>query len=150
MRRLLVVVGAFAAVTFLTGGWCLGETYLVRKGLEDAADEFFAAVKRDDLATARRLLAADVRASTDEAALRAWLARSAVPGFREASWSRWKVERGRGELDGSLTPETGGAIPIRLTFVDENGAWKIDSLQEPAATLGRAGVPAPGRASPGR
>jgi hypothetical protein len=131
MKRLLqVLIGIallFAAgiviVLYLTGD-------MVR-----TADAFFDAIRRQDLAAARSSLSEDFKASTDEAALRDFLSRGALLSFKEASWSHRQVSGGRGELDGAVTTQAGGVVPLKLMFVKENGAWKIYAIQKPTAGL---------------
>jgi hypothetical protein len=119
----VVIVVAVAAVFYFTAG------------MVDAASAFFEAVKKQDLATARGYLSEDFKANTDEAALNAFLSKSALLKFKEASWSSRQVSGGRGDLSGSITTETGGVVPLKLTFVKENGSWKIYSILKPTAGL---------------
>lgn len=119
----LVFVVAVASVFFLTSG------------MTDTADAFFNAVKQKDLPKARSYLAEDFKASTDESALEAFLSKGAILNFREASWSNRKISGGRGELNGSITTETGGVVPLKMIFVKENNAWKIYAIQKPTAGL---------------
>jgi len=42
---------------------------------------------------------------------------------------------GQGELDGTITTETDGTILIRLSFVKEQGEWKIYSIQKARAGI---------------
>jgi hypothetical protein len=122
----VVVVLGIVAVFFLTGD------------LTRTADQFFAAVKNRDYPGAYQYLSEDFRASTPQSELVPFLEQSALLGFKQASWSRRSISNGRGELEGSVTTETGGVVPIKLGFVDENGRWLIYSLQKSTAGLGGA------------
>ena len=104
-------------------------------GMVDSADAFFTAVKQKDMATARTYLAEDFKAHTDEKALTEFLANSAILNFKESSWSNREINNGRGQLEGTITTETGGVVPIKLSFVKENDEWKIYAIQKPAAGL---------------
>jgi len=104
-------------------------------GLVDTADAFFTAVKQKDIVKARSYLAEDFKASTDEKALTEFLTKGAILDFKEASWSNRHISGGRGELDGSITTESGGAIPIKMVLVKEKDAWKIYAIQKPTAGL---------------
>jgi len=117
----VVIVAAIAAGFYFTSG------------MVDTADAFFAAVKQKDIAKARGYLAEDFKASTDEKALQDFLSKSAIANFKESSWSSRQVSGGRGELVGSITTDSGGVVPLKVSFVKENGAWKIYALQKPAA-----------------
>jgi hypothetical protein len=127
MKILLGVVAvialAIAAVFYFTAG------------MVDTANDFFKAVKQKDFAKARSYLSEDFKASTDEKVLVDFLSNSAILSFKESSWSNRQISGNRGELEGSITTETGGVVPIKITFVKENGSWKIYALQKPAAGL---------------
>jgi len=127
---LKVIVGIVAAIVLLVAA-----VFYFTSGLVDTADAFFQAVKRQDIAAARTYLAEDFKANTDETALRAFLAKTALLNFKQASWSSREITNGRGELRGSVTTESGGNIPVTLTFVKENGGWKIYSLRKPSAGI---------------
>lgn len=118
-----VLVLAIASVFFFTSG------------MVDTADDFFKAVKQQDLAKARSYLAEDFKASTDETALKQFLSKGAILNFKEASWSNRQISGGRGELTGSITTESGGVVPIKMVFVKEHDAWKIYSIRKPTAGL---------------
>jgi hypothetical protein len=120
---ILVITSIIAAVFYFTSG------------IVDSADAFFTAVQQKDMAKARTYLAEDFKTSTDEKALTEFLAKNTLLNFKESSWSNRQINNGRGELDGSITTETGGVVPIQLSFVKENEAWKIYSIQKPTAGL---------------
>ena len=132
----VVIVAGIAAVFFMTSG------------MEKTADAFFTAVRQSDLTKARSYLSEDFRNSTDDNALREFLSNSAILNFRSASWSNRQISGNRGQLDGVITTDSGGAVPLKLTFVKENGDWKIYALQKPAAGLQSSdaslAVPQPG------
>lgn len=131
MKKLLKIVVGIALVFTLGFGAVLYFT----AGMVDTATAFFEAVKKQDMVAARNHLSEDFRSSTDESALKQFLTRSAILEFKEASWSSRQISGGQGELKGTVTTETGGAIPIKLTFVKEEGVWKIYNIQKPAAGL---------------
>ncbi|HLE93678.1 MAG TPA: hypothetical protein VI543_03745 [Sulfuricaulis sp.] len=119
----VVIVIAVSAVFFMTSG------------MVDTADAFFKAIKQQDIAKARGYLSEDFKASTDENALKAFLSKGAMLNFKEASWSDRQISGGRGELNGAITTETGGVVPIKMMLVKENDAWKIYAIQKPTAGL---------------
>jgi hypothetical protein len=131
MKKIWKVLGIIAGVIAVIVIVALFAT----SGLRSTADEFFGAVKQQDMAKARTYLSEEFKASTDDAALKAFLSNSALLNFKEASWSESNIDNGRGELNGLITTETGGHIPIKLMFVKEHEAWKIYALQKPTAGL---------------
>lgn len=129
MKTLLKIIIGIVGVIVLG----VAAIFYFTSSLVDTADAFFAAVKKQDIAAARGYLAEDFKANTDEAALRNFLAKTALLHFKESSWSNRQISNGRGELRGSVTTDSGGVVPITLTFVKENDAWKIYSIQKPTA-----------------
>ncbi|WP_295446201.1 hypothetical protein [uncultured Thiodictyon sp.] len=125
-----VVLGIVAVI-----GVAIGAVFYLTAGMVDTADGFFTAVKQDDMTKARTYLAETFKARTDEKTLKEFLAKSALTKFKEASWGNRQISGGRGELEGTVTTETGGTIPIKLTLVKENDTWKIFQLEKPAAGL---------------
>lgn len=138
-----ILLGIIAFVVLVSVG-----VFYLTSGMVDTANAFFKAVKEKDIAKARNYLAEDFKASTDEKALTAFLSNSAILNFKESSWSNRQISGKRGELDGSITTETGGVVPIKMTLVKEDGGWKIYSIQKPAAGLQtqRSWPDAPGKA----
>lgn len=105
-------------------------------GMVDTADAFFMAVKEKDMVKARTYLAEGFKANTNDKVLTEFLSSNALSNVKESSWSDRQVnDDGRGELNGSITTEAGGVVPIKMTFVKENEAWKIYAIEKPAAGL---------------
>lgn len=131
MKKLLKIfigiIGVFAlSVAFV---------FYLTSEMTDKADAFFTSIQKGDISSARNYLSEDFKASTDAAALKDFLSSSALIHFKEASWSSRQVSGGMGELNGSVTTNTGGVIPLKLLFVKENGSWKIYAIQKPTAGL---------------
>lgn len=127
---LKIVLGIVAFI-----GLAIAAVFYFTAGMTDTADDFFRAVKARDIAKARDYLTEDFKASTDEKALADFLSKSAILNFKESSWSNRQISGGRGELNGSITTETGGVIPIKMILVKEQGTWKIYAIQKPTAGL---------------
>ncbi|WP_295387094.1 hypothetical protein [uncultured Thiodictyon sp.] len=125
-----VVLGVVAVI-----GVAIGGVFYLTAGMVDTADGFFTAVRQDDMTKARTYLAEGFKARTDEQALKAFLDQSALTRFKATSWSNRQMSGGRGELEGTITTDTGGTLPIKLTFVKEGDTWKIFELGKPAAGL---------------
>lgn len=129
-----VLLGVVAVVSI-----AVTAVFYLTAGMTDTANGFFAAVKQNDFNKARNYLAEDFKANTSENALKEFLAKSAISNFKEASWSNRQISGGRGELEGSITTETGGVVPIKLTLVKENDTWKIFSLEKPISGVQATG-----------
>lgn len=125
----ILVVGGVALLFYLTGD------------LTDSAQHFFTAVKARDYTTAYQYVSSDFRASTAQDELITFLEQSALLQFKEATWNNRSIAGNRGQLDGSITTEDGGVVPIKLSLIKENGKWLIFAIAKPAAGLatGQAG-----------
>jgi len=56
--------------------------------------------------------------------------------YSQSHWSNRQVSiGGTGHLEGDVSTKSGGKIPLTLTFVKENGGWKIYSIQKSQAGL---------------
>lgn len=118
-----LVVIAFIAIIFMTAG------------MSDTADKFFAAVKSDNYDEAYSLLSEDFKSNTSKSQLKEYLTKNSLDKFKEARWESRSVNGGRGELNGSITTESGGVVPITLGFVKGENDWSIYSIKKPASGI---------------
>jgi len=100
-------------------------------GMIEVAGQFLEAVKAKDVAQARTWLSSEAQAATDENALRQFLVNLEVLGFGTANWPVRQILGQRGELKGTIT-NAFGEVPMVLTFVKEDGQWRILHLSRPA------------------
>lgn len=126
-KILLAIIGVIALA--------LGSIFYFTADMVSAADEFFVAVKDDDMDTAYSYLSDDFRASTTQSELAAFLEKNRLSQFQEANWQTRSISGGRGDLVGSITTNSGGVVPISLSFVKGNGTWKIYAIQKPTSGL---------------
>jgi hypothetical protein len=110
-------------------------------GIVDTADEFFDAVKSKNMSAAHGCLSEEFRAETNVEELEIFLKHTALVNVVDARWGERSIENKEGKLSGTVETETGGSIPISMTFVKENGKWKIYGIQKP-----QAGIVTPGEA----
>lgn len=118
-----VIALAIAAVFFFTAD------------MTRTADEFFRAVRSQDIDSAYTHLSADFRAGVSPLELQAFLQDSGLDSFREASWGSRSFNGNRGNLVGSITTDAGGVIPITLNMVKGDSGWKIYSIEKPASGI---------------
>lgn len=131
MKTLLKIVVGLVVVVVVA----LGLVFYLTADLTKTADGFFAAVKAKDYGAASQFLSEDFRAATPQTELAAFLDHSTLTAFKSASWTNRSVSGDRGDLDGSITTDSGGVVPIKMGFVKENGHWRIRSLYKPKAGL---------------
>lgn len=130
---LKVLIGIAGFIAFVLA--IVAFVFQLTSGLVESADNFFTAVKQKDMTTARTYLAEDFKKSTDENALNQFLSNSALINFKQANWANREINNGRGTLEGEITTETGGVVPIKIAFVKENEEWKIYTIEKKAAGI---------------
>lgn len=131
MKKLLKILAAFATL----GIFGLVLALFFTSGIVDTANDFFSAIQAKQYPKAYGHLSSDFRASTSLDEFVAFLNKNALLSYKEASWANRHVTGEKGELDGSVTTESGGAIPLKLSFVKEGGSWKIYSIQKAKAGI---------------
>lgn len=140
MKKLLIGIGVAAGLLALV----VLIAFTATSGLPAAADDFFGLIRDGKIDEAYRATAAEFRASTSEETFAAFLATTAIGDYEDASWSSRSIENRLGKLSGTIGIKGGGRIPLDLTLVKEEGAWKLLSLQKAEAglTRGTHGAPA--------
>ncbi|EOX1298574.1 hypothetical protein ACPD1E_003680 [Vibrio cholerae] len=107
-----------------------------------SADGFFVAVKNKDMGKAATYLSDDFQASTSQSDLELYLEKNFIHKFKEANWESRSINGNRGSLIGSITTESGGVVPITLSFVKGENGWQIYSIQKPSSGIQEESSPA--------
>lgn len=125
-----VVLGIVAGVTALLGliFWLTGD-------IVEAGDNFFAEVRVENIDGAYDLLSEDFQATTSKEELQVFLKDNALISVTETSWSSRSIENNRGTLQGSVTTEKGGVIPLTLKLVNTDSGWKIYKIEKATAGI---------------
>lgn len=130
MNKLVKFLFGAVAIFVVVISVVIAALFYSTSGMVDTADEFFNAIKLKDITKARNYLADDFKASMDESALTDFLSKGAILNVKESSWSSRQVTGTQGELNGLITNDSGGVVPITMMLVKENGFWKIIAIQE--------------------
>ena len=131
MQILIKVALGLVAIGVLA----VGAVFYFTADMTKAADEFFAAAKSGDIDRAYSFVSEDFRSSTTKDELQQFLEKSSEGKLKETSWLFRSISGGLGELSGSFTTESGGAIPITLGMVKSGDGWKINSIQKPPSGI---------------
>ncbi|MBI3899136.1 MAG: hypothetical protein HY308_12690 [Gammaproteobacteria bacterium] len=123
--RILVGIAAVVVVMFST-------IFFLTHGMANTADKFFAALQTKDYADAYGCLSDDSRASTQQAELVQFLAKSSLLRIKGVSWKNRSIDGNRGQFDGVVALEDGGLVPLSLSFIKENDQWLIYSIYKPS------------------
>jgi hypothetical protein len=144
MKVLLGIVAAIAVA--------IGLVIYATNDMSKTAEAFFTAVKANDTVAIQSQLSANFKQAVDEARLAGFIKTNGIDRFKSASWGGRSVNTSggvqTGELDGSITLDDGGLVPIKIKFIKEGGAWKILSLEKAKAGISEdgksagAGIPA--------
>jgi len=123
-----VVLGIIAAIVALLGliFWLTGD-------VTKAGDDFFAAVQKNDMDAAYELLSDDFRAGTSKEELKAYLVANALDKVKDVSWGARSIESNRGTLSGTVTTQSGSAVPLTLSLVNSEDGWQIYAIEKQAA-----------------
>ena len=131
MKKILIIIGA--ALALIVIGIAL--VFYFTSGVVEVANGFFSAVQAGDYARARGFLSEDFRAATPTGAMRDFLEQSALINYASASWGTRTISGSQGELEGEIKTRDSGTVPVKMTFIKENGAWKIQSLRKSEAGI---------------
>lgn len=131
MKTLMKILLAIAGVAVIA----VAAVFYFTAGMVDVADEFFTAAREGDMDKAYAHVSADFQAGTSRVELAEFLEQHGLALYEKSSWHSRSREGGLGELVGSITTESGGAIPVTLRFVRAGGAWKIHSIEKPPAGI---------------
>ena len=127
VKVLIGIVGAIALA--------LAAVFYFTADMVGIADEFFLAVKNENVDTAYSYLSDDFKAGTSKVELVAFMEKNRLVNFDEANWQSRSINGGRGDLVGSISTTSGGVVPISLSFVKGQDGWKIYAIQKPNSGL---------------
>ncbi len=125
MKRILKVMG-LTLVVVITG--CVGVIFVLTSGLTNATDEFFSYVQQEQYEVAYASTAEDFQEVTTYEQFIDFLAYTGLDGYESATWNSRSVENNTGRLEGTVTTN-GGAIPMLIDLVKEDGDWKIYGIE---------------------
>lgn len=117
----------------------LAGVFYFTSGMTGVADKFFKAVAEDKFDEATTHLSKDFVAATPMDGLKAYLSLNNFREYKDASWASRKISGGIGTLTGKINTRDGGAIPLEISFVKEEGGWKIQNIKKTDAGLTGAG-----------
>jgi len=131
MKKVAIILVGIVALIAIG----ISAVFMMTSGMTDTATAFFTDVKAKNYSKAYGYLSEDFKSNTSQNEFIKFLEKSALLNFKEASWSSRSISGGKGDLDGSVTTETGGVVPIKLGFIKEKESWKIYSIYKPRAGI---------------
>ncbi len=124
-RKIVLIILGCVGGFFAFVGLIIGGVFYATSDMAAAGDNFFAASHKGDYDAAYALMSEDVRRNSGKDALEAFVLHSGFDKVVDTSWSSRSFQNDTGKLEGSVTTETGGVIPVTVQLVKENDAWKI-------------------------
>jgi len=135
-KTVFIVLGSLAAVAAAIVAF----VFYATSGMTGAADDFFDRARAGSYDEVYALTSAELQNTTDAEQLASFIKANRFDQVAETSWSSRSIESNVGKLEGSLTLDDGGVIPVELQLVNEDDGWKVSfiKLQE-AGLSGGAG-----------
>lgn len=119
----------------------VGLVFYATSGMTSAADKFFETARGGDMNAILPLTSAELRNTTTADELAGFIQANRFDRVAETSWSTRSVENGLGHVEGSVTLDDGGVIPLTMNLVKEGGDWKVSFIELREAGLsGGAGA----------
>jgi hypothetical protein len=133
MTRLLALFAFFAAVA-LAGLLVVNN---LTTGMSQNADSFFQTVRDGRFDTAYNYLSKGFRNTVSPEELRAFLRRGSLDRYMTSVWTSRSYVGDSGELEGTIYADDGSVTPLVLTFVREEGEWRIHFIDARLPGLAR-------------
>jgi hypothetical protein len=130
-KKIFLILGGIVVVIAAI----VGIVFYATSGITRTADQFFAKAHSGDMAAVYAMTSAELRNTADADALAAFIKDNRFDKVAKTSWSSRSIENNVGTLDGSVTLDDGGVIPLRMQLVSEGGEWKVSLIK-----LAEAGV----------
>ncbi|MEP3226370.1 MAG: hypothetical protein ABJO01_10370 [Parasphingorhabdus sp.] len=131
MKKWMKIVLGIAAGIFVLVGlifWLTGD-------VTKAGDDFFIAVQNEDMDAAYALLSDDFQAGVSKRELKIFLSKNALDTVVETSWNSRSISGSKGQLEGTVTTQSGNKIPLELRLIKSESGWKINAIEKERAGL---------------
>lgn len=124
---LLGLVGLVVAQYVVIGA----AAFYYTRDLVKYADEFFVAVKANNMEKAYDYLSEDLQSNVGQTELGSYLNQISATDIQKTNWkSRFKENDQQGAVEGGITTDAGDVVPIRVNFVKGGNGWKISSIEQ--------------------
>lgn len=108
--------------------------FYATSGMTDSAENFLKEAGAKQYDKAYSMLSEDFKKATSKEEMIAFLKDAGLDSYKSASWGNRSFEGKRGELEGSITTASGGAVPLTIKFIKAaDGNWQIYAISKPQA-----------------
>ncbi|HGZ70016.1 MAG TPA: hypothetical protein ENK74_01305 [Nitratifractor sp.] len=123
-KKILIGVVAFFAIV-------IALVMYGTSGMTDTVDSFLQSVSEQNYNKAYNYLSDDFTKSTSKEQLIAFVKSSGLDKYKSASWGNRSFEGKRGEIEGTIETQNGGAIPLKVKFTKlSDGSWRIYAIEK--------------------
>ncbi|MCF6299980.1 MAG: hypothetical protein L3J52_02510 [Proteobacteria bacterium] len=102
--------------------------FIMTGGMPDVADEYLESVKSQDHEKANSFLSSYIK--NESQSLLQYVQDNSMDNVKSTSWSNRAFVNNNGSIAGKITTNNNETINARMTFVKEDGDWKIYSIQK--------------------
>ena len=109
-----------------------------------AADSFLGKIGADDIKGAYDSSSSTMRQEQTLEQFTANVKALGLTEYQSAKWTSFNVVNDQGTIEGTMTTKTGGAVPLKITLIKENGTWRVSGV----SSTSKAGVELGGDSKP--
>lgn len=133
MTRLLALFALLSAIALAM----LLVVNNLTSGMPESANSFFQTVREGRFDTAYNYLSRGFRNTVSPEELRAFLRRGSLDRYMTSAWTSRSYNGDSGELEGTIYADDGSVTPLALSFVREEGEWRIHFIDAQLPGLAR-------------
>ncbi|MCP5396797.1 MAG: hypothetical protein H6918_08700 [Sphingomonadaceae bacterium] len=128
MKVWQIILIVFAGIAAFVGA-IFAIVFYATSGITETSDEFFAAARAGNYQSAYEMTTQQLRSETSPEQLQVFLESNGLDKVTETSWSSRSINNNIGNLQGTATTESGGAIPLEIGMVKESDGWRISMIK---------------------
>ena len=129
MKLIVKILGILIALGVLGAG----AAFYFTGDLVESADSFFTKVKSGDYEEAYSETSQAFKSSVSYDDFMAFMGKSSLVQYKEASWGSRSINNSIGRLDGTASLNDGSSVPMFIEFTKEDSEWKIYHIEKKAA-----------------
>ena len=136
MKRstVFIILGVLAGLAALVAA-IVSLVFYATSGVTMAADKFFATARGGDAQEVYALTSAQLRTVTGPEQLASFIEANRFDEVAKTSWGSRSIENNTGSVEGTLTLDDGGVVPVTIQLVKEGDSWKVSFIELPEAGL---------------
>jgi hypothetical protein len=131
MKKGCMIAAGVGLVLLLVLGAVIYMVFQFTAPMVTAGEKFLASLGSGTTESAYAMTSATLRAAQTQQDFARTVKSYGLDSFQSASWSNRNVSNDRGTLEGTATTKSGGAVPLTIEMIKENGTWKVLSIKGP-------------------